>query len=365
MGRNMRVAVAMSGGVDSSVAAALLVEAGYDVIGLTMLLHGPAVEKADSRPGGIKGGFKSLEDARAVAGRLGIPHFVADFRRSFERSIVREFCDVYGGGRTPNPCLRCNRLIKFGLLWRRAAGRGADFLATGHYARVERDRQGRRFSLKKGKDRRKDQSYFLYSLGQRELTRTLMPLGGLTKAEVRARARALGLPVADKDESQEICFVPGDDYPRFLEPRIPGAFRPGPILDDKGRVLGTHRGIARYTIGQRRGLGIAALHPLYVLAIDAGHNSIVVGPDERLLKKRLRARDVRWVSGAPPSGPLPLKARIRSRHSESPARVVPLSKTCVLVEFQRRQRAVTPGQAVVFYDGDSVVGGGTIETSFD
>jgi tRNA-specific 2-thiouridylase len=360
-----RVAVAMSGGVDSSVAAALLVEGGYDVFGLTMLLHGPASEGAGPRPGSIRGGPRSVEDARAVAGRLGIPHDVADFRRFFERSVVRDFCEVYGQGRTPNPCLRCNRLVKFGLLWRTAAGRGADFLATGHYARIERDRDRRLFLLKKGRDRGKDQSYFLYALGQKELARTLFPLGGLTKVGVRARARALRLPVADKDESQEICFVPGDDYPRFLGPRIPQAFRPGPILDEDGRVLGEHRGIGGYTIGQRRGLGVAAPEPLYVLAVDAAHNRIVVGPDERLLKKRLRARDVRWVSGAPPSGPLLLRARIRYRHPESPATVVPLSKTLVLVEFRRPQRAVTAGQAVVFYDGETVVGGGTIEAALD
>jgi tRNA-specific 2-thiouridylase len=365
MGRKKTVAVAMSGGVDSSVAAALLAEAGHNVIGLTMLLHGPAECLSGRGVRDLKGGPGSLSDARVVAARLGIPHYVADFRTSFERRIVRDFCEIYLRGRTPNPCVRCNRLIKFGLLWRKAAGLGADFLATGHYARIEPDQRRPLFHLRKGVDSLKDQSYFLYPLGQKELARTLMPLGGLTKARVRQRARSLGFPVADKGESQEICFVPGDDYVRFLEARNPGALAAGPIVDENGRVLGEHGGIARYTIGQRRGLGTAAPYPLYVLAIDARRNRITVGPADGLLRTRLVARDVRWVSGPPPSWPLDLMARIRYRHPESPARVVPLSKTRALVEFRRPQRAVTPGQAVVFYEGDEVVGGGTIEAEPD
>jgi tRNA-specific 2-thiouridylase len=360
MGRRKRVAVAMSGGVDSSVAAALLAEAGFEVVGLTMLLFGPEGERDGPGGEGPRGGPASIADARAVSEKLGIPHHVADFRRSFERWIVRDFCETYAGGRTPNPCVRCNRLIKFGLLWRTAAGLGADYLATGHYARIERDRRGGFFHLKKGADRLKDQSYFLYELGQKELARTLMPLGDLTKAQVRKRARALGLPVADKDESQEICFIPGQDYVRLLETRNPQALAPGPMVDEGGRVLGAHGGIARYTIGQRRGLGIAAPEPLYVLAIDAGLNRITVGGADGLLRKRLVARDARWVSGSPPARPLVLRARIRSRHPESAARIIPLSPTQALVEFRRPQRALTPGQAVVFYAGDEVIGGGTI-----
>jgi tRNA-specific 2-thiouridylase len=363
MGRTKTVAVAMSGGVDSSVAAALLAKAGFEVIGLTMLLFGPEGDRGALISGGLRGGPASIADARAVAASLGISHHVADFRRSFGHRIVRHFCEAYAAGRTPNPCVRCNKLIQFGLLWRTAAGLGADYLATGHYARIERDRRGSLFHLRKGADRLKDQSYFLYQLGQKELARTLMPLGGLTKAQVRKRARALGLPVADKSESQEICFVSGEDYVRLLETRHPEALAPGPIVDESGRVLGTHRGIGRYTIGQRRGLGIAAPNPLYVLALDSALNKITVGRSDGLLRKRLLACDVRWVSGAPPAGPIDLKARIRSRHPEASARVVPLSRTQVLVEFQRPQRALTPGQAVVFYERDEVVGGGTIESA--
>jgi len=352
------VAVAMSGGVDSSVAASVLRDAGCRVIGVTMILHGLRGPRA-LRPG------DAAADARAAAEILGIPHHTVDFRRTFERRVIADFCREYGLGRTPNPCLRCNRLVKFGLLWKTAVRLGADFLATGHYARVGRDPDSGLFVLRKARDRRKDQTYFLFALGQDALSRTLLPLGELTKPEVRSRARTLGLPAARRPESQEICFVPDDDYPRFLADRIPGAFVPGEIVDSAGGLLGRHRGIGRYTVGQRRGLGVAGPHPLYVVSVDAPANRIVAGPDSELLKTGLLARNVVWVSGVGPGGSLSVKAKIRSRQRESEARVSPLPGKRALVRFRAPQRAVTPGQAVVFYRGDEVVGGGLIESAVE
>ena len=359
MTKKKRVAVAMSGGVDSSLAAALLLDGGYDVIGLTMRLRQTCSE--DGSPP-IPG---PVEAAKEAAAFLKIPHFVADFRRSFESRVVGYFCEEYGRGRTPNPCVLCNRLVKFGLLWRKAAALGADFLATGHYARVERVRGTHRLALKKGRDRAKDQSYFLFLLGQDDLSRVVFPLGGLTKSTVRKMAGAMGLPASGREESQEICFVPGDDYPGFLEPRIPEAFKPGLILGPDGKILGTHRGIARYTVGQRRGLGIAAPRPFYVLAVDASRNVVIVGPDEALGRTRLAARDVNWISGAAPERPVRCRVRIRYRHPEAPAVVIPERGGQAVVQFRDAQRAVAPGQAVVFYRGDEVLGGGTIAAARD
>ncbi len=347
------VVVAMSGGVDSSVAAALLVERGHLVIGVTMVIP---------LDGEAKGSRRAVEDAAAVAKHLGIGHHVVDVRSRFESLIVRDFCREYAGGRTPNPCVRCNRLIKFDLLRRKADALGAGLLATGHYARIEFDPRRRIYRLRKGRSRIKDQSYFLYALGQGELSRTSFPVGGLVKAQVRKLARKYGLPVALKEESQEICFIPGDDYPRYLVTRVPGAFRPGPIRDGSGRVLGTHGGIGRYTVGQRRGLGIAASHPLYVLAIDADSNTVVAGPEQDLFRRRLRASGVRWVSGCPPQEVLAVKARIRYRHRECAAMVFPEGKSRAVVEFRSPQRAITPGQSVVLYLGDEVLGGGIIQS---
>jgi tRNA-specific 2-thiouridylase len=348
--------VAMSGGVDSSVAAALLVDEGYDVTGMTLLISSAGAEDRSRT---------ATEDAAAVAKHLGIAHRVVDVRRLFESRIVGDFCREYAGGRTPNPCVRCNFLIKFGLLRKKAEALGGAVLATGHYARIETESRNKIHRLRKGRSRTKDQSYFLYPLGQTELARASFPLGEMTKAEVRALAKKFRLPVARQVESQEICFIPGDDYPLFLAPRIPGAFLPGPILDRTGRVLGRHLGIGRYTVGQRRGLGIAAPQPLYVLAVDAASRTLVVGPEEALYRRRLSASAVRWISGAPPGGPTVLKARVRYRHRESPALVSPERKGRVLVEFRKPQRAITPGQSVVFYRGDEVVGGGIIDTVLD
>lgn len=342
----MKVAIAMSGGVDSSVAAALLKEEGHEVIGVTMRLT----------PQGNHAGT----DARKVADRLSIPHHVIDFRDTFAERVIANFCREYSLGRTPNPCVLCNKYIKFGILWERARELGAEFIATGHYARVERDVNTGNYLLKKGADTRKDQSYFLCQLNQEQLSRVMFPVGHLTKDKVRQIARELELPVADRPESQEICFIPDDNYMEFLKERLTQASRPGPILDQEGNTLGEHQGILSYTIGQRRGLGIAAAEPLYVTAIEPDRNAIIVGSKEQTYGTELVANDLNWIAGLPPPYPLKVKARVRYRHPEAEATVSPLDNDIVYVKFARPQMAITPGQAVVFYDGDTVTGGGTI-----
>ena len=359
--RQKRVVVAMSGGVDSSVAAALLKERDYDVVGVTMNLYSLPREYCRSETLRSCCGWRATEDAFRVALSLGIPHYLVDFRKSFEKRVISDFCEEYSQGRTPNPCVRCNRYIKFDVLLRKLKAFGADYIATGHHARVEYDSQKRRYLLKKGKDKRKDQSYFLYLLNQQQLSRTLLPIGDFTKAEVREIAHDLDLPVARRPESQEVCFVPDNDYAGFLQSRIPDAFRPGPIVDSENRVLAHHRGIPHYTIGQRRGMGISAPHPLYVLSIQSERDTIVVGPETELYQKSLRASKVNWISLAGIKEPLEVKARIRYKHREAKARVTQLGSDRALVEFARTQRAITPGQSVVFYEGDTVVGGGIID----
>jgi tRNA-specific 2-thiouridylase len=359
------VAVAMSGGVDSSVAAALLKDDGYEVIGMTMNLYSLPKEACTSEDLRSCCGWKAQEDANRVAAALGIPHFVVDFRHEFERSVIDDFCREYAKGRTPNPCVRCNRFIKFDLFFERARRLGADFMATGHYARLGLDPASGRRLLKKGIDPDKDQSYFLYPLTQAELARTLFPVGQWTKTEIRRLAAKHKLPVAQKRESQEICFIPDNDYPGFLKGRFPEAFRPGPIVNLDGKTIGEHGGIAHFTVGQRKGMGIAAPRPLYVVAVDAGRNTIVAGENEDLYNRRLEATDLNWIARDKLNEPKTLRAKIRYKHAESPALVIPLDEDRVLVEFEKAQRAVTPGQAVVFYDGDDVVGGGLIDRSLD
>ncbi len=359
--KQKRVVVAMSGGVDSSVAAALLQEQGFEVIGVTMNLYSLPKEYCRSEQLRSCCGWKAVEDANRVAHTLGISHYVANFRREFERSVIADFCKEYARGRTPNPCIRCNQYIKFETLMDRAKKLKADYLATGHHARIEKDSKTGRYLLKKGKDKKKDQSYFLYPMTQKQLSRTLMPIGNLTKEKVRRKADTIGLPVARRPESQEICFVPDKDYPGFLQSRIPEAFRSGPIVDPKDRVLGQHKGIGHYTIGQRRGMGLAAPHPLYVLAIQSDKNTVVVGPNKQLYERTLRATRVNLISIDNIEKQLAVKAKIRYKHQEAKALLTPLNSDQILVEFEKPQRAITPGQAVVFYHRNIVVGGGIIE----
>jgi tRNA-specific 2-thiouridylase len=352
-----KVVVAMSGGVDSSVAAALLKEQGYQAIGVTMQLWpSEGSTKDDERFGGCCG-THAIADAQRVAQALDIPHYVMNFREVFARKVIADFCQEYQRGRTPNPCIRCNHYVKFGALLERANELGADFLATGHYARIEKADE--RYVLKKGIDSAKDQSYVLYVMTQDQLKRTLMPLGNLTKKRVRQIAREFNLPVAEKRESQEICFIPDDDYPRFLASYVRA--EPGTIIDRKGNILGEHQGIIYYTVGQRRGLGISAGEPLYVLAIDPERNAVIVGQRDGAYGDELIAAEVNWILADAPTQPITVEAKIRYLHKEARATVTPLEDGKAHVRFAQPQMAITPGQAVVFYRGDAVVGGGTIE----
>jgi len=350
----------MSGGVDSSTAAASLARQGFEVIGITMKVWEDAGLTDESNRRCCSAA--DVEDARRVCALANIPHYVSNAKAAFRRYVVDPFCKEYLRGRTPNPCIVCNTERKFRLMLRRARTLGASHIATGHYARIERDEESGRYLLLKGRDAAKEQSYFLYGLTQSQLLHILFPLGDLTKTQVRRRARELGLPTARKPESQEICFVTDGDYRKLIERFVPGKFTPGPILDVNGRELGRHKGIANYTIGQRRGLGIAHPRPLYVVSLNPQKNAVVVGTSEHVWAHELVADDLNWISIRTLREPMRVKARIRYKHTESPARVIPLEPNRVLVRFEHPQRAITPGQAVVFYDADVVVGGGTISS---
>ncbi|HLH75059.1 MAG TPA: tRNA 2-thiouridine(34) synthase MnmA [Chloroflexota bacterium] len=358
-----RVVVGMSGGVDSAVSAALLKEQGYDVIGVTLNLS-PKVNEADAwERDDSCCGLSASEDARRVADRIGIPHYVLNFRDVFAEKVIANFLDEYRRGRTPNPCIRCNDHIKFGTVLLKARALDAELVATGHYARVETDPETGRRVLRRAVDLRKDQSYVLYVLTQEELRRTLFPLGGLTKQETRELARKLRLPVAEKPESQDICFVNERNYGDFLKKLAPDIAQPGPIVDLDGRVLGEHRGIAFYTIGQRRGLGVVSADPLYVIDVDAASRTVVVGPEAALYDHELIADEANFVQvGAIPE-PLPVKARVRYRMVDAEATVQQIGLDQIKVRFAEPQRAITPGQAVVCYADDLVVAGGTITST--
>ena len=348
-----RVFAAMSGGVDSAAAALLLLQAGCDVTGVTLRLHG-----FRDRPG-LCGSADEIDTARSVAAALGIPHVVLDLSERFRERVMDRFVSEYVRGRTPNPCVDCNREIKFGALLDWALDQGADAIATGHYARVRFDGALGRWQLLRGADRRKDQTYFLYQLTQHQLSHLLLPAGDYEKPALRALAAAHGLSNAQRADSQDICFVPDGDYVSFL--RQQGAeLVPGDFVDEAGRVLGRHKGLPCYTLGQRKGLGVSAGAPLYVLAKDPARNAVVLGADSALYTSELTAERVNWLSIPVPDGPLSVTARTRYSQREAAAHVEPLPGGRARVVFRDPQRAVTPGQAVVFYDGDLVLGGGTI-----
>jgi tRNA-uridine 2-sulfurtransferase len=356
----VRIVVAMSGGVDSSVAAALLAEQGHDVIGLSMQLYDASpVNAHGERAFGRCCTIDDLHDARRVANAIGVPHYILNFEDRFQETVVSNFVREYASGRTPLPCAHCNSDLKFSTLLDRAEGLGAGRVATGHYARVDRARDDR-WRLRRSADPDKDQSYFLFSLTQAQLARAVFPVGGLTKREVREVARRLGLAVAEKPDSQEICFVPDGDYAAFVERRDASLARDGAIIDQQGRRIGSHGGVHRFTVGQRKGLGVAAGTPLYVLHIDAGSQNVTVGPRTALDRASLTASEVNWISIDAPATWVEVSAQIRHRHRPAPGRVRALDDGRAELHFDQPQPAITPGQAVVFYDGDVVVGGGWI-----
>jgi tRNA-specific 2-thiouridylase len=347
----------MSGGVDSSVAAALLKQQGYEVIGMMMRLWSEPGRGPDA-PLNRCCTPDQMADARRVAEALEIPFYVVDVKDFFRRRIVQFYIDQHAQGRTPNPCVECNREIRFGFLLDRARALGADYLATGHYTRVERTEDG--YRLLRALDASKDQSYVLHVLGQKELAQVLFPVGDYTKAEVRQIAADLNLPVAQKSESMDLCFLGDGDYRRFLGEHAPQAIRPGPIVTSEGETLGQHEGLPFYTIGQRKGLGVSAGQPLFVLRKDVEQNALVVGSREELGQTALVVRDVNWVAGAPPVEPVQGAVKVRYKAQAAAARVTPLPDGGTRVEFDGFVYGATPGQAAVFYEGDAVVGGGLI-----
>jgi tRNA-uridine 2-sulfurtransferase len=356
-----KIMVAMSGGVDSSLAAALLHEQGHEVTGVTMhLWEGDDEGLRESQCCSLE----MTEGARRVCRQLGVPYYVFNYQREFRRHVIQYFVSEYAHGYTPNPCLACNRDLKFRFLLERAQALGFDALASGHFARVERDPQSPgsspRYRLLRGVDAAKDQSYVLYMLGQAELPRVVFPLGALTKPEVRALAAARGLATAHKPESQDICFIPDNDYRRFLREELPESLRPGPIMHVDGRVLGTHTGLPNYTIGQRKGLGIQAASPLFVAALDTDSNTLLVGPAEAIERHELLVEQVRSVAGSWPAGAFRCEVQIRAHARPQPALAELGADGRLRVRFDAPQRAVTPGQAAVLYAGEAVLGGGRI-----
>ncbi len=341
-----KVLVAMSGGIDSSVAAALLKEEGHKIIGATMVVHDA---------------FSEIDNAKIIAERLNIPLKIFDLRDVFTRKVIKSFIGEYSQARTPNPCVICNREIKFGVLLNKALALDCDNIATGHYARIEKNSSGsERYLLKKGKDGKKDQSYMLYRLLQYQLKHILFPLGEYTKERVKKIAEERKLIIDKREESQEICFIPDNDYVAYLNEKNPGISRPGPIIDKEGKLLGQHKGLHRYTIGQRRGLGISLPYPVYVIKLDKDRNAVVVGKDEEVFKDKCIVQDVNWIAIDKLLSACEVMVKIRYNTPARRARIFPVDNSQVKIVFAEKQRAVTPGQSAVFYKGDTVIGGGII-----
>ena len=363
-GRDKKVLVAMSGGVDSSVAALLLLRAGYSPVGVTMRLWVDPLSEAladDQQQGCCS--LDAVNDARRVADQLGISHYTLNLKDLFYDAVVNNFTENYLLGKTPNPCVECNRHLKFSALLDKVEGLGLDYIATGHYVKNIFDTAANQYRLYRGRDQQKDQSYMLYMLGQRELSKILFPLGDLTKEQVRDLAAAEKLPVAEKAESQEICFIPDHDYHRFLESERPAAVQPGEIRSIEGELLGRHRGIAFYTVGQRKGLGLTAKWPLYVVRIDASQNRVIVGREEELNSNGLMVNTLSFVSGVIPHDPLEIAVKIRYRAPAVPALLYPPEAGTARLLFSEPQKAVAPGQSAVFYAADEVLGGGVIDSA--
>lgn len=350
--------IAMSGGVDSGVAAHLTLQAGYEGIGCTMQLHD---KQAASEAGDETCGSASdAADARAIAERLGMPHYIYDYTEDFREQVIGKFIRCYQCGKTPNPCIECNRYLKFEKLLAQAQTLGCDKIVTGHYAQVVETENG--FQLRAGMDASKDQSYVLYMLTQAQLAHILLPLGGLTKTEVRGIAEAQGFVNAHKHDSQDICFVPDGDYAKVIQQLTGEIPQAGDFVDLQGNILGQHKGLIHYTIGQRRGLGIAIGQPAYVCGLDVPQNRVVIGTNDDLFSDTCTVEAVNWISGTPPQTPVRCQAKIRYRHPAQPATVLFTDERTALLKFDQPQRAITAGQAAVFYDGDIVLGGGEIRT---
>lgn len=350
----------MSGGVDSSVTAALLLQQGFEVIGVTMKVI-PNLEQQNQCGESACCSLDAVEDARAVANKLGIPHYVLNFQDLFKEKVIDYFIDEYLHGKTPNPCLACNKFIKFSALLDKAKALGASYIATGHYAKIEFDEKLERYVIRKSLAVAKDQTYVLYNFTQEQLKHTLMPLGYFTKEQVREIASKLELSVASKPESQEICFIPDNNYGKFIEENIDYKVSSGNFVDTKGNILGKHKGIIHYTIGQRKGLGIAFGKPMFVVGIDVKNNNVILGENDEVFSDKLIAHSVNFIAFEELRDSIRVNAKIRYSAKEAPAIVTPIGDSKIKVEFEHPQRAITPGQAVVFYDGDIVVGGAIIE----
>jgi len=360
MTKNARVVVAMSGGVDSSVTAYLLKQQGYEVIGATMQIWQDRDPDEQFNEGGCCS-LSAVNDARRVADLLNIPYYVFNLKLPFKEKVMDYFIDEYLKGRTPNPCIACNRYIKFEDFLNRVLALDAQYMATGHYARISFDKIRERYIIRKAIDQKKDQTYVLYNLTQFQLKHTLMPLGEYTKDQVRAIAKEIGLAVADKPDSQEICFIPKNDYKQFLKEKVPNKIKPGPFLDTEGNKIGEHKGLAYYTVGQRKGLGLAMGKPVYVVDLDAENNAVIIGNEYEVLGKELLASELNFIPFDKLEKPMKVTAKIRYTAPEKEAIIIPERADSIRLIFNKPERAITPGQSVVFYDGDLLIGGGIIK----